>query len=382
MNDKKEIHPHGLTVEETFSEFDTSEEGLSDKQVKEKREKYGKNVIEGKKEKSLFHLFLDQVNNPVIYLLMGAAVVSFIFGDLPEGIAIIVVIILNTAIGFWMEYQARTSVKALKKLNRLQAKVKRNGETTNLDAAEIVPGDVIELEAGDVVSADARVTSYTELKVDESPLTGESLPVEKNTEKLEVDTQLADRTNMVLKGTALTNGKAQAVVTATGQKTEIGKISEMAEEEDKDKIPLNKKLIKLSHRLIWVTVGLAAAFFGIGWAAGKEVYLMLQTAIAWTVAAIPEGLPIVASIALARGMLRLSKQNVLVKKLAAVETLGETTVIFTDKTGTLTENKLTIDSIEFPGEKIDADSLTGDDKDTGKKTENENFQHIFKVSVF
>ena len=382
MNDKKEIHPHGLTIEETFSELDSRKEGLSEDKAREKQEKYGKNVIEGKKEKSLFRLFLDQVNNPVIYLLLGAVVVSFIFGDIPEAIAIIVVILLNTIIGFWMEYQARTSVKALKKLNRLQARVKRDGETKKIDAAEVVPGDVIELEAGDVIPADARVVDYAELKVDESPLTGESLPVEKDTEKLEKDTQLADRTNMVFKGTALTNGKATAIVTATGQNTEIGKISEMAEEEDKDEIPLNKKLSKLSHRLIWVTVGMAAVFFAIGWAAGKEIYLMLQTAIAWTVAAIPEGLPIVASIALARGMLRLSKRNVLVKKLAAVETLGETTVIFTDKTGTLTENKLSVDSIEFPGEKIEAKALKEDEKDAGDKTENENFQHIFKVSVF
>ena len=382
MNKKKQIAWHELTVEDTFSELNTDENGLNHDEAKKRQNEHGKNVIEGKKQKSLFQLFIDQVNNPVIYLLAGAVAVSFIFGDIPEAIAIIVVILLNTIIGFWMEYQARTSVNALKKLNRLQARVKRDNDTTKIDAAEIVPGDIIILEAGDLVPADARVVSQTELNVDESPLTGESLPVEKNTEKLDKETQLANRKNMLFKGTALTSGKAEAIVTSTGQNTEIGKISEMAGEEDKEDIPLNQKLRKLSHKLIWVTVGLAAGFFVLGWAAGKEVYLMLQTAIAWTIAAIPEGLPIVASIALARGMLRLSKRNVLVKKLAAVETLGETTVIFTDKTGTLTENELSVDSIQFPGEEILADELKNKKEDVKDKTENKNFEHIFKVSVF
>ncbi len=381
-NNKDKFLPHALSVEEILNEFDSKKEGLTEKQASEKLNRFGRNVIEGKKQKSLLQLALDQFNNPVIYLLLGATVVSFIFGDIPEAIAIIVVIILNTAIGFWMEYQARTSVAALKKLNRLEAKVKRDGKTREIDAAKVVPGDIVSLEAGDVIPADARIITYSELKVDESPLTGESLSVEKNSEKQEKDTVLADRKNMLFKGTALTHGKAEAAVVATGKDTEIGKISEMAEEEEKESIPLNVKLRKLSHRLIWVTVGLATLFFIMGWAAGKEVYQMLQTAIAWTIAAIPEGLPIVASIALARGMLRLSKRNVIVKKLAAVETLGETTIIFTDKTGTLTENRLSVDSIQFPGNEIEAKSLAEKKDKAEKKAGNENFEHIFKVSVF
>ncbi len=385
MAEKDELIAHQLSIDEVFSKLGSKKEGLSDKEVKKRREESGANVIEGKEQKSLFKLFLEQVNNPIIYLLVGAAVISFAFGDIPEGIAIIVVIVLNTAIGFWMEYQARTSIKALKKLDRLETSARRNGEVIKVDAADIVPGDVIELEAGDVVPADARVFSYTELKVDESPLTGESLPVEKNEEPVDKDTELAERINMLYKGTAVTNGKVQAVVTSTGKSTEIGKISEMAEREEKDNIPLNKKLRKLSHRLIWVTAGLAAVFFAIGWLSGKELYLMLQTAIAWTVAAIPEGLPIVASIALARGMLRLAKRNVLVKKLAAVETLGETTVIFTDKTGTLTENKLTLESIVCPGNSIKVKELRKKNKSDNSAEENssdECLKHTFRVSVF
>lgn len=385
MSENEGIIAHQLKAEEVFTKLGSKEEGLSDAEVKKQREKAGANVIEGKEQKSLFSLFLEQVNNPIIYLLLGATVISFVFGDIAEAIAIIVVIILNTAIGFWMEYQARTSIKALKKLDRLETHVRRNNKVVNVDAADIVPGDVIELEAGDVVPADARIFSATDLKVDESALTGESLPVEKNEEPLDKDKELAERINMLYKGTAITNGKVSAVVTSTGKSTEIGRISEMAEQEDKDKIPLNKKLRKLSHRLIWVTAGLAAAFFLLGWLSGKEIYLMLQTAIAWTVAAIPEGLPIVASIALARGMLRLAKHNVLVKKLAAVETLGETTVIFTDKTGTLTENKLTLESIVCPANTIEVRDLKGKKKSKSKGKSNsrdECLKHTFRISVF
>jgi len=383
-NEGKQIIPHAVPVEDIFSEYETDESGLTDEQAAEKLKKYGTNTIEGKKQKSLLRLFIDQINNPIIFLLIVAVIISFIFKDIPEAIAIIVVIILNTVIGFWMEYQARTSVKALKKLNRLKTRVKRDNNIIEIDDSRIVPGDVIVLEAGDVVPADAKIISYAELKVDESPLTGESLPVEKKTGRKKEDAILARRTNMLFKGTALTNGKAEAIVTSTGIRTEIGKISEMVEEEDKESIPLNIKLRKLSHNLIWVTGSLAVVFFLIGWFSGKELYLMLQTAIAWTVAAIPEGLPIVASIALARGMLKLAKRNVIVKKLSAVETLGETTVIFTDKTGTLTENKLTLQTIESPGNIYETKKLISDNKkedDAKQLSDDENFRHIFRVSV-
>ncbi len=386
MNKKTDsTPPFTFTIEESFKNFGTRKEGLKKEEVKKRREEYGPNKLEEKKQKSLFRLFLDQLNNPVIFLLFGAVVVSFIFSDIPEAIAILIVIVLNSVIGFWMEYQARTSMKALKELDKLKANVHRDGESKEIDAENLVPGDIILLESGDVVPADARITFTSELEVDESPLTGESLPVEKKDEKLDEDTPLADRVNMLHKGTALVSGKARAIVTATGKNTEIGKISEMVSEEEKEKIPLNVKLNKLSRKLIWITVGLATAFFLIGWLAGKEAYLMIQTAIAWTVAAIPEGLAIVASIALARGMLRLSRKNVIVKKLAAVETLGETTVIFTDKTGTLTENKLTLTIFEYPGKHIEISDDDNEEKAgevLDEVSESESFQHIRNVSIF
>ncbi|MFW5819914.1 MAG: cation-translocating P-type ATPase [Bacteroidota bacterium] len=381
----KQNHPYTLSIEDCLKAFNTSKDGLDQEEVKKRIEEYGPNRIEKKKEKSLFRLFLDQLNNPVIYLLFAAVIISFIFQDIPEAIAILIVIILNTVIGFWMEYQARTSMKALSELDKLKAKVKRKDGSKEINAEQLVPGDILILETGDVVPADARIFFSAELEADESPLTGESLPVEKEDDQLEEDTPLGDRKNMLHKGTALVSGKARAIVTATGKDTEIGKISEMVKEEEKEKIPLNIKLNKLSRKLIWLTIGLAAAFFLIGWLIGEEPYLMIQTAIAWTVAAIPEGLAIVATIALARGMLRLSRKNVIVKKLAAVETLGETTVIFTDKTGTLTENKLKVNIFEYPGQHIEI-SEQDSNKDIRKTlreiSKNESFKHIRRVAVF
>lgn len=317
--------------------------GLSDKEVKKRKKQYGPNVLEEHKERSIWQIILAQLNNPIVYLLTAAAVLAFVFGDFAEGTAIFIVLIINTIIGFWMEFKAQKSMEALKKMDKIQARLIRNGKDKKIDAEDIVPGDILLVASGDLIAADARILEATELTIDESPLTGESVPVSKNPEPLEEEKPVADRTNILYKGTAVTGGTAKAVVYSTGMDTELGSISAMVGEEKKDEIPLNQKLNKLTRHLIFVTVGLAVAFLIFGYLSGKELYILIQTSIAWTIAAIPEGLPIVASIALARGMLRLAKKNVIVKKLEAVETLGETTVIFTDKTGTLTKNQLTVD---------------------------------------
>src|SRR5699024_4307093 len=293
-------------------------------------------------------IFLDQIANPVVYLLAAATILAFTFRDIPEGIAIIVVLVLNTIIGFWMEFQARQSMSALQEMDKVTVSVIRGGEKQSIDADQLVPGDIIYLESGNLVPADGRIVELTQLSIDEAALTGESVPVTKKTEPADPDTPLGDRLGMVFKGTAVTDGKGKAVIVTTGMKTEIGSISEMVGEAEEEQIPLNRQLEQLAKNLIWATMGLAAGFFAIGWLAGEEIYQLVQTSIAWTIAAIPEGLPIVASIALARGMLRLADHNIIVKRLAAVETLGETTVIFTDKTGTLTENKLSLEKVEFP----------------------------------
>lgn len=341
---------HARSTDEVFTALDTdAESGLSENEAQQRLKKYGPNQLKEHKQKSLFQILIDQINNPIVYLLTAATILAFIFGDIPEGIAIIVVLVLNTAIGFWMEFQARQSMSALQEMDKIMVTVIRDGEVQEIDATNLVPGDILSLEAGDLVAADARIVSATELSIDESALTGESVPVAKSTEVIEPDTPVADRSNMAFKGTAVTDGKAKAVIVSTGMETEIGSISEMVSEADEEQIPLNVKLEQLTKNLIWATVGLAFAFFCIGWLVGEETYQLVQTAIAWTIAAIPEGLPIVASIALARGMLRLADRNVIVKRLASVETLGETTVIFTDKTGTLTHNRLTLKRMEFSG---------------------------------
>lgn len=381
-------NPHSNSVGEILEILDTDQEtGLTRDEAGKRLDTYGPNQLKEQEKKSLFQIVIDQLNNPIVYLLSAAAVLALAFGDIPEGIAIIVVLILNTAIGFWMEYQAMQSMNALKEMDKVIASVIRNGDEKEIDAEKLVPGDIIMLEAGALVPADARLIEASELSIDESPLTGESVPVSKITDPIERDTQVADRTNMVFKGTAVTNGRGKAVIVTTGMETEIGSISEMVSGADKEQIPLNQKLEILTKRLIWVTLGLAGTFFIVGWTTGTDTYQLVQTSIAWTIAAIPEGLPIVASIALAKGMLRLADHNVIVKRLAAVETLGETTVIFTDKTGTLTENRLTLQMMEFEG-------LKGDIKWDNKKSsaeiiagngdpekESERLKRFFEISV-
>ncbi|WP_224485573.1 cation-translocating P-type ATPase [Robertkochia aurantiaca] len=379
----KESHIH--SEKKLLKEADSDlKKGLTEEEVQRRLKEFGENKLKEKDKRSIAEILLDQILNPVIYLLTGAAVLAFVFGDMAEGVAIVVVLLLNTLIGFWMEYQAEKSMDALKEMDKVRVKVRRSGKDQTIDANEIVPGDIILLSSGDVIPADARLIEESELQVDESPLTGESVPVHKDPDVLEKDTPVADRINMLYKGTAVTSGSGTALVVATGMETELGGISAMVSGESKEDIPLNRKLNTLSKRLIWVTLGLALLFFIFGYIAGKETYTLIQTAIAWTIAAIPEGLPIVASIALARGMLRLSKKNVIVKKLAAVETLGETTVIATDKTGTLTHNELTVSKLLLPEE----EHLTISWKDNNQAaiendiTNSNAFDHLLRVAVW
>lgn len=385
-NNKKNIeNAYRQKVKEVYDALDTDpEKGLSNEQAKERLEKYGRNKLKEQDKRSVWDIIFSQIKNPVVYLLSAAALLAFVFGDIPEGIAIVVVLLVNTVIGFWMEFQAKKSMEALKKMDKITAHVLRNGKKKKINAEEVVPGDILLVEAGDLLAADARIFEAQELQADESPLTGESVPVDKNSDVIEEEKQVTDRSNILFKGTALTGGNAKAIVYASGMDTELGNISAMVGEQEEQRTPLNQKLNNLTKRLIWVILGMAIAFFIFGWIAGKEVYLLVQTAIAWSIAAIPEGLPIVASIALARGMYKLSKKQVIVKRLNAVETLGEITVIFTDKTGTLTKNKLTVDTFSFPGEekiKIDWDEdKPSAEKDSASK-DNESFYHLFKISV-
>jgi len=320
-------------------------QGLRHQQVDRQREKYGWNRLQKAKQRSTWAILIDQFKNPIIALLAVAAVLAFAFQEWIEGIAVIIAIALNAVIGFVTELRAVKSMESLQNLSKTQAKVRREGQVKQIDADQLVPGDIVVLEGGDLVPADIRLIEASKLQADESALTGESLPASKNTHPVQPDLSLAEQTNRLFKGTAITRGAGEGIVTATGMATELGHISELAEQAGGEQTPLEQRLDQLGRRLIWVTLGIAALMALMGIVQGRDLMLMVETAIALSVAAVPEGLPIVATVALARGMWRMAKQNALINRLSAVETLGSTSIVCTDKTGTLTQNRMTVSRV-------------------------------------
>jgi Ca2+-transporting ATPase len=360
---KKISDAHHLTTEELTALLQTSPDGLSTKEAIKRLADFGYNRLSAKKEKTIVEILLEQVKSLIVYLLLAAAFISFLLRDITEAFVILIVIILNTLIGFFMEWQAVVSLKALKKLDIINAKVIRNGKLAEVSSEEIVVGDLLYVEAGDIIPADARIIMFSHLQVEESALTGESLPVIKNKDRLPVNTIVAERINMLYKGTSVTHGNAKAIVTGVGTNTELGKISNLLQEAKPEATPLEKQLQYLSKNLVWVTLIIAVAIYVIGIIKGNGYLLMLETAIAMAVAAIPEGLPIVATITLAKGMLSMSKKNVIIKQLSSVETLGKTDVILTDKTGTLTYNLISADVVITAHSKYDILSRENTKKD-------------------
>lgn len=342
-----------------------SEKGLTDDEANKRRIRFGSNTLTQAKKTTSFEILIRQFKSLIVLLLAAAAVAAFAFGEIMDGSAIVVVILLNAAIGFITEFKAVRSMEALNKLSDVKVRIIRDDEAREIHAAQLVPGDIVLIEGGDIISADMRIFEESKLQVNESALTGESMPVDKQLNPLDEETVLAERINMLFKGTQLLRGSAKAVVTSTGMSTELGTISSLVEETDDITTPLESKLHQLGNRLIWITLGIALIVGLIGVLTGKEVLLMIETAIALAVAAIPEGLPIVATLALARGMWRMAKQNALINHLAAVETLGATSIICTDKTGTLTENRMTVQHVvtfetEFLTEALSANSPVPD----------------------
>lgn len=345
--------PHTFSVESIIEALQTdASTGLSSAEAANRTKEFGPNVYQAQKQKSLWMMLFQQFVSPIVYLLIGGAAVSFYFQDYLEAVAILVVILVNAAIGFGMEWQARSSMNALRKMDVIHSKVIRNGKPKEIPSEQITPGDVVLLEAGDVVPGDGRLVALNQLKCDESSLTGESVPTEKSTEALPKDTTPGDQFNMVFKGASVMNGNGKAVITGIAQNTQLGAITSLVEDAGETATPLDKKLNALSTKLIWVTLIMTAIFAITGFIQGKTWVLILKTSIALAVAAIPEGLPIVATVALAYGMLLMAKRNAIVKKLSSVETLGSTNVILTDKTGTLTENKIRVAAFSFPEEHI------------------------------
>jgi len=326
----------------------SSDQGLEAGEVERRRERYGLNLLQRTQRKSVWQILIEQFKSLIVALLAVAGALSFAFGELVEGIAIVVVIAINALIGFVTEWRAVRSMEALRELSRVEAKVRRDGQVQELSAEKLLPGDIVLVTGGDVVTADLRLIEASKLQANESSLTGESVPVGKQAESIAEDTPLAERANMLFKGTAVTRGAGEGVVVATGEETELGRISSLVDEAEEEVTPLEKRLERLGQRLIWATLAVAALVILSGVLVGKEVVLMIETGVALAVASIPEGLPIVATVALARGMWRLARRNALINKLSAVETLGATSVILTDKTGTLTENQMTATRLELP----------------------------------
>ncbi len=325
--------------------------GLSREQAAERLRKSGPNEIPKERPPGLFKILLNQLVDPIILILSGAAVLAYFFEDSWQGTAILVVIVISAAIGFFMEARAYKTLEALRKLGQSRARLLRSGKVRSVRTTDIVPGDLVLLSAGDVVPADLRLLEAQQLSIKESALTGESLPAWKNAETLPAGTPLLGRTNMLYKGTAVMTGSGRALVTATGAQTELGKIQQLGISSKAPDTPLEKKLKALTIHLIWLTAALTVLILISGLVRGADWVQMLETSLALAVAAIPEGLPIVATMALARGMFRLSRKQVVVKNLEAIQTLGATDIILTDKTGTLTEDALRVRSLLYGKER-------------------------------
>lgn len=375
---------HTLTIEDILRDFGTNPEtGLTKTEASARTKKYGLNVYTSQKPKNPWLILLEQFKSPIVYLLVFGAVVSLFFKDYLEAAAILVVILVNAMIGFLMEMQARSSMKALKEMDVIKTRVLRDGKTEIIPAENLTLGDIVMLEAGDLTPGDGRLLVANQLKCDESSLTGESLPTEKNIEKLPKDTDLGDLQNMVFKGSSVMNGTGKAIITNIAQHTELGKISSLVDKSTETTTPLDKKLAVLSKTLIWLTLILTSIFAITGIIQGKDWVIIIKTSIVLAIAAFPEGLPIVSTVALANGMLLMAKRNAIVKKLSAVETLGSTNVILTDKTGTLTENKIYVETLSFPEENrkvsIEKDILVF--KDGAIEKSQQNFEKLRLVGA-
>lgn len=341
-------NPFSQTIQRIAKDLETDiEQGLTGIEASKRLITYKENVILKKESRSKWKILLDQFLDPIIYILIGATAIAFLFQNWLEGIAILIVILITIGIGYFMELQAIRSLQALSKMGQARVQVLRAGEVMEIQEAALVPGDIMLLEKGDIITADARLIHTDNLTVKEAALTGESAPVEKSTETLPINTSIIDQYNMVFKGTVVIRGSAKALVVATGMHTQLGTIQQLSMDAKQERTPLDKKLNKLSKHLIGFTLFFVLLIVVGGIIQGNDFLLMIQTGIALAVATIPEGLPIVATIALAHGMLRLSKKKVIIKKLEDVETLGATNIICTDKTGTLTEDKMHVHTLAF-----------------------------------
>lgn len=338
---------HTLPADEAAHRLETSDQtGLSTAKAAERMALYGPNALHEKRGRSPWRMLLDQFTDFMILVLIGAAIISGIVGDLQDTIAIIVIVILNAVIGFIQEYRAERAMAALKRMAAAGAHVLRDGQVEIVNASELVPGDVVLLEAGNIVPADLRIIEAARLKIDESTLTGESVAVEKQTQALAIaDLPLGDKTCLAYKGTIVTFGRGRGLVIATGMNSELGKIAALLSEDGETKTPMQKRLARFGKLLALAVLAVCVLVFVIGMVRGEPLLLMFMTVVSLAVAAIPEALPAVVTISLALGAHKMVKQHALIRRLPAVETLGSVTYICSDKTGTLTQNKMHVTAI-------------------------------------
>ncbi len=355
--------------EEVLKSLDTSIDGLSTAQAKERLDAYGYNELDEGEKRSLLSKFIDQFKDLMIIILLVAAALSVItegMHGLTDACIILAVVVLNAAFGVYQEGQAEAAIEALKNMSSPLARVRRDGNVVEIDSRELVPGDIVLLEAGDVVPADMRLLEAASLKIEEAALTGESVPVEKDvTEAVEAEAGIGDRVNMAYQNSNVTYGRGTGVVTNTGMYTEVGKIADMLANADESQTPLKQSLEQLSKTLTYLIVAIALVTFLVSvFIRGEQPLEGLMVAVALAVAAIPEGLPAIVTILLSLGTTTLAKRNSIVRKLPAVETLGSTEIIASDKTGTLTMNQMTVEKVYTNGQLQSADTELGADNTT------------------
>ena len=331
------------------------ERGLTTDQAQLRRARFGENTLKGGGGRSPWRLIWEQVSGTLVLVLVVAAVVSLIVGSLKDAVAILAIVLLNAMLGFIQEHRAERAMAALRRLAVPTVRVRRGGDLSEIPASDLVPGDVVILEAGNLAPADGRVVESNSLRIQEAILTGESEAVEKQTAPISgnVDLPLGDQSNMVFMGTTVAYGRGRVLVTATGMATELGRVAVLLQEVDQVKTPLQQSLDRLGRTLALVALGVVAAIFGLGVLIGEDIRLMFMTSVSMAVAVIPEGLPAVVTIALALGAQRMLKRQALIRRLPAVETLGAVTVICSDKTGTLTENRMTVTVLDMAGHRLE-----------------------------
>lgn len=350
---------HTLDALETLKLLQTNPDGLTEEEAEKRFITYGKNELEAGKKKSLLVLFFEQFKDIMIIILLIAALISGVIGEITDASIILVVVILNAILSVVQETKAEKSLDALKKMSSPFARVKRDGIIKEVKSEDLVPGDIVILEAGNLVPADMRLFEGYSLKVEEAALTGESLPVDKTTEKIKTkDLVIGDRINMAYSSSNVTYGRAVGVVTATGMNTEVGKIAGHLAKVENQETPLQKKLKELSKYLTIGIIIISIVIFGVGVLNGRDYFEMFLTAISIAVAAIPEGLPAIITIVLALGVQKMAGRNAIVRKLSAVETLGSTQIICSDKTGTLTQNRMTVKETFLNDQYVSATELT------------------------